>query len=69
MFENVLFALVQMDQCVLTLEFLARSADAGDYVRHMTQDSGEQQKAEKQLHDDEHILELAARTRQVPDGG
>lgn len=54
---------------LLTLKLLAGGADASDDVGYVTKDSGEEQKAEEQLYDDEQILELAARPGQVPDGG
>jgi hypothetical protein len=54
---------------VLTLELLACGTDTGDYVRHVAQHSGKEQKAEQELYDDEQVFKLAAWTRQVSNSG
>jgi hypothetical protein len=51
-----------MEKSVLTLELLARCTDAGNYIGHVTQDSGKEQQAEEELQNDEQIFKLAART-------
>lgn len=48
-----------------TLELLPSGTDAGDDVGHVAEYGGEQQESEQKLEDDEHVLSLAAWSRQV----